>query len=97
MFISLLIFTLLHLGLFLFIGLIIYIGAITDEAMDRSKVEPAEEHPPFLFNYGASLTLVVSTFFSGELTGVLSIQFYFSSKRFRNKSNHGDSDEVGKT
>ncbi|ESO09068.1 hypothetical protein HELRODRAFT_169005 [Helobdella robusta] len=68
-------------SLVLFIGIIIYIAAITDEAANRSKTELNEEFPIFVFHYGPPLKLLITTFFSAEIAGVMSVQFYFTLRR----------------
>jgi hypothetical protein len=63
-------------GLCTLIGIILYIGAITEEAGNKSK-SPVDG-PNFHYWYGASFVLTVTSFTSAELTGVLSVYLYIS-------------------
>lgn len=69
------------IGLFIFVGMTMYIGAITEEASNRSKPSPPDETVSFRYDYGPSLTLMVSAFFVSEMTGVLAMQLHFVLRR----------------
>ena len=63
-------------GLCTLIGIILYIGAITEEAGNKSK--SSVDGPNFHYWYGASFVLTVTSFTTAELTGVLSVYLYIS-------------------
>lgn len=67
-------------GLLTLIGLILYIGAITEEAGNKSKSSSSSpmDFPRFQYSYGSSFILTVLSFTSAELTGVLSVYLYIS-------------------
>jgi len=69
---------LLLLGLSLFVGFIIYIGAVTEEAANRSK---SKDDPAFDYRYGPSLLLIVASFFASEMAGVMAIHLFISLRR----------------
>lgn len=69
---------LLLLGLSLFVGFIIYIGAVTEEAANRSK---SKDDPAFVYRYGPSLLLIVASFFLSEMAGVMAIHLFISLRR----------------
>lgn len=69
---------LLLLGLSLFVGFIIYIGAVTEEAANRSK---SKDDPAFVYRYGPSLLLIVASFFASEMAGVMAIHLFISLRR----------------
>lgn len=82
------IYLLLRLGLCTLIGIVTYISAITEEA--GSKPKSTMDAPKFIYWYGASFYLTVSSFVSSELTGVLSVYLYIVQYKtaYRKKQEH---------
>lgn len=70
------------------IGIVTYISAITEEA--GSKPKSTMDAPKFIYWYGASFYLTVSSFVSSELTGVLSVYLYIVQYKtaYRKKQEH---------
>jgi len=58
-------------------GIVIYIGAISEEAGNKSK-SAIEELPRFIYHYGSSFVLTVVSFISSEMNGVFSVYIYIS-------------------
>src|SRR6218665_3424592 len=76
------------LGFFTLIGIVTYISAITEEA--GSKPKSTMDAPKFIYWYGASFYMTVSSFVSSELTGVLSVYLYIVQYKtaYRKKQEH---------
>jgi len=64
----------------LLVGIIIYVGAVTEEAGSKKKGTTADE-ARFVYDYGASLQLVLCSFVGSELTGTLSVHLFISRRR----------------
>ncbi|KAK2161608.1 hypothetical protein NP493_1571g00025 [Ridgeia piscesae] len=75
-------------GLVILVGIILFIGAITEEVGNKSK--SGMDEPRFVYRYGSSFILTISSFIISELTGVLSVYLYISRYKhaYRKKQEH---------